>query len=74
MARQRWQEARHVPRSVRQWIASCFATLLQCTTPTAGANAGMATVMFKLLFPNATIVSLEPDPGNYAALKRNTQQ
>ena len=39
----------------------------------AGAYTGFTTVLFKLLFPNATIVALEPDPGNFKALQRNTQ-
>ncbi|EFN59141.1 hypothetical protein CHLNCDRAFT_137966 [Chlorella variabilis] len=40
----------------------------------AGANAGFSTSLFKLLFPNATIVSLEPDAHNHAALMRNTEE
>lgn len=39
----------------------------------AGANVGFATVLFKLLWPDATVVSLEPDPDNFAMLQRNTQ-
>ncbi|KAI7846436.1 hypothetical protein COHA_000048 [Chlorella ohadii] len=38
----------------------------------AGANAGYATALFKLLWPDATVVSLEPDPSNFAQLRRNT--
>ncbi len=34
----------------------------------AGANAGFSAVLFALLWPNATVVALEPDAGNYAAL------
>lgn len=39
----------------------------------AGGNAGFSTSLFKLLWPEATVVTLEPDPSNFAALKRNTQ-
>ncbi|KAL4857493.1 Glycosyltransferase family protein 64 protein C5 [Chlorella vulgaris] len=40
----------------------------------AGANAGFSSMLFKLLWPNATVVSLEPDPTNFAMLKANTKQ
>jgi FkbM family methyltransferase len=39
----------------------------------AGANVGFSTVLFKLLWPNATVVCLEPDAGNFAVLQRNIQ-
>lgn len=38
----------------------------------AGANVGMSTLLFKSLWPDATVVSLEPDPSNFDMLKRNT--
>ncbi|MCC7462562.1 MAG: FkbM family methyltransferase [Gammaproteobacteria bacterium] len=37
----------------------------------AGANAGYATVRFAQLYPEARIVAVEPDSGNYAALSHN---
>ena len=40
--------------------------------PPAGANAGFSTLLFKSLWPDATVVSLEPDPSNFDMLKRNT--
>ena len=40
----------------------------------AGANAGFTTTLFKLLWPAAVVVSLEPDPANYAALVRQTAE
>jgi FkbM family methyltransferase len=39
----------------------------------AGANIGMATLYFKRLYPEARIVCFEPDPGNFALLKRNVE-
>ena len=36
-----------------------------------GANIGIAALYFSSLFPNATIHSFEPDPGNCAVLKAN---
>jgi FkbM family methyltransferase len=39
----------------------------------AGANIGMATLYFKRLYPDARIVCFEPDPGNFALLKRNVE-
>lgn len=38
----------------------------------AGGNAGFSSLLFKLLWPGATVVALEPDPSNYAVLQRNT--
>ena len=38
----------------------------------AGANGGFSAALFKLLWPNATVVCLEPDASNYEALQRNT--
>ena len=40
--------------------------------PFTGANAGFSTSLFKLLWPDAVVVSVEPDPNNYEALRRNT--
>lgn len=37
-----------------------------------GANAGFSTTLFKLLWPDATIVSVEPNPKNFETLKKNT--
>lgn len=37
----------------------------------AGANIGMAALYFKLLYPKARIVSIEPTGASYALLKRN---
>lgn len=38
----------------------------------AGANIGLAAVYFKNKFPNATIISIEPESGNFEMLKKNT--
>jgi FkbM family methyltransferase len=37
----------------------------------AGANIGAASVWFHQQFPDATIVAIEPDRGNFAILERN---
>jgi len=37
----------------------------------AGANVGFATLFFKTRFPNAHIISLEPEESNYAQLTSN---
>lgn len=39
-----------------------------------GANVGFSTVWFASRFPNSTVVAVEPDPANYAMLKRNVAQ
>lgn len=38
-----------------------------------GANIGLAAVYFKSRFPAATIISVEPDPENFAMLLENTK-
>ena len=37
----------------------------------AGANIGLASIYFANKFPDARVVAIEPDPGNYDLLKRN---
>jgi FkbM family methyltransferase len=39
----------------------------------AGANVGAASLWFHRLFPEATIVAIEPEPGNFAVLARNAE-
>jgi FkbM family methyltransferase len=38
-----------------------------------GANCGMTTLILASLFPSSVIVSVEPDPQNFAILKKNTE-
>jgi len=38
----------------------------------AGANIGLAAVYFKNKYPNATVISIEPDSENFEMLKKNT--
>jgi FkbM family methyltransferase len=40
----------------------------------AGANIGLSAVFFATRFPQATIVAIEPEPGNQDLLRRNTAQ
>jgi FkbM family methyltransferase len=37
----------------------------------AGANIGLAALWFKAQYPKATVISIEPDAENFAALKEN---
>lgn len=37
----------------------------------AGANIGLTSVFLSNRFPNAQIIAVEPDPGNFAILQRN---
>jgi FkbM family methyltransferase len=39
-----------------------------------GANIGVASLFLAAQYPNARIYSIEPDPGNFALLKRNVHQ
>ena len=38
----------------------------------AGANAGFSTLLFKLLWPDAVVVSVEPNPDTFEILRKNT--
>lgn len=40
----------------------------------AGANIGLTSLFFLHHFPEAKIISIEPDPENYEMLKKNTQE
>jgi FkbM family methyltransferase len=37
-----------------------------------GANTGFSSVYFKIIFPEAIVISIEPEPANYEMLQRNT--
>lgn len=39
----------------------------------AGANVGLSTLWFRLVYPRARIVALEPDPANFDRLRRNCE-
>jgi FkbM family methyltransferase len=39
----------------------------------AGANVGMSAVYFSLRYPNAKIIAIEPEPGNFHILKKNAE-
>jgi FkbM family methyltransferase len=39
----------------------------------AGANIGAATLLLCAQFPKASVVSIEPDPGNFSMLERNAK-
>lgn len=42
-------------------------TILDC-----GANIGLATLYFKFKYPQATIISVEPESSNFELLRKNT--
>jgi FkbM family methyltransferase len=39
----------------------------------AGANVGLASVFFALKYPTANIIAVEPEPSNFAILKKNAK-
>ena len=43
-------------------------TIVDC-----GANSGLSVLYYRSLFPEARIVAIEPEPGNFELLKRNTE-
>jgi FkbM family methyltransferase len=39
----------------------------------AGANIGLTSLYYSILFPAAKVLALEPDPGNFSLLRRNVK-
>ena len=39
-----------------------------------GANIGMATLYFKMVFPGAKIIAFEPNPNSFSLLKKNMEE
>jgi len=50
-----------------------YATSAPRTIVDVGANCGMTSVFYANLYPEATVVAVEPEASNYAALVRNTR-
>ena len=38
-----------------------------------GANIGLSTIYFKLLYPDSTVIAFEPDENNFQLLKKNVK-
>ncbi len=55
---------------VKRWYDHPFPGAPQLIID-AGANVGYASVRFAELYPNADIVAIEPDRGNFAMLQQN---
>ncbi|ACL55888.1 FkbM family methyltransferase [Methylobacterium nodulans] len=57
-------------------LRSFYDTVVQAgKTPAiidCGANIGLASLWYSLQFPKAAIVAIEPEPKNFAVLKKNT--
>lgn len=56
------------PFSASEYVRGGIKNILD-----AGANSGFSTYMLRTLFPDATIVSVEPDIVNFKVLQRNTK-
>lgn len=61
-----WGDNVYCPEGLRASSISCILDL--------GAHIGLASLRFKLDFPNATIHAYEPDPENYRLLCLNTER
>jgi FkbM family methyltransferase len=59
-----WQNARALANRIRRQGRKPLIV-------DAGANIGLATVFFAQLFPDAEIVAIEPDAGNFELLRAN---
>jgi FkbM family methyltransferase len=55
-------------REIDSYYTACPKPLiLDC-----GANIGASTIWFATQFPRSTVVAVEPEPGNFAVLQKNT--
>ena len=67
-------DARYLPQW-RALEAKYDDTLRRAKCPIivdCGANMGMASIYFHSIFPRAAIVAIEPEPGNFGLLQRNS--
>lgn len=59
---------------VHVWLEKCYY-LESLTEPRwiidAGANAGYSTRWLAEMYPSSTVIAIEPDPANFALLRRN---
>lgn len=72
---QNWEELSYLFQEV--FINNDYYTRSRIEDPfivDCGANIGMATVYFKLLFPDAKILSFEPNPYCFDVLKQNVKE
>ena len=51
--------------------SACYSSCEPAAALHAGGNVGYTALQFSLLFPNATIITVEPDPDNFVQLKKN---
>lgn len=56
----------------REYAAICNSKPTPRFLIDAGAHIGLATIYFATRFPEATIVAVEPNAGNFQLLRRNT--
>jgi FkbM family methyltransferase len=66
-------EGRHLPqwRALERKYQDLLHSGRRPVIVDCGANVGMASVYFHSVFPEATIVAIEPEPGNFGILKSN---
>lgn len=69
--RQVWEELEY--KTVVEFMLPYVDSTASLTIIDAGANVGYSTLYLKSAFPNARIVCLEPDSGNFRQLSRNIQ-
>eukprot|EP00887_Chlorella_sp_A99_P000999 scaffold5.g999.t1 len=59
-----------------KWMSYLY-TIYSKTQPQyildAGANVGFSTVLYKMIWPDATIVAVEPNATNFKVLQKNTE-
>ncbi len=60
-------------KAVTDMILQSYSPNMEITIIDAGANIGMSSLFFKSIFPNARILTIEPEPSNFQQLKKNTE-
>jgi FkbM family methyltransferase len=61
-------------RAVRAYYVNLLSNSKIPVIIDCGANIGISTIWFAKEFPLATIFAVEPEPGNFAILRRNSAQ
>lgn len=63
-----------LPPDARAAIERRYKAIEQPTIVDGGAHIGLAAVWFALTYPEAHVIAIEPHPGNFALLQRNTKR
>lgn len=73
-----WQRSYEISSGMLDRVQRRYAEILAAGRKPiivdAGANIGISTIWFTTAFPEARVIAIEPDPGNFALLRTNVAQ